>query len=100
MSMEIEEKTLAELVIQDQPTAKLEPDGSVTIETAKGTRVPFITEWLTGPQVAVAVGLTRQHVNKLMNDGLFKTLAAIGDRPRVESTTPLSRHFMFPVNRA
>jgi len=43
--------------------------------------IPYLEGWLTGPQIAQALGLTRQSVHKMMLDGTFQTIHAVGDKP-------------------
>lgn len=45
------------------------------------SNIPPLADWLTGPQVAKALGLTRQSVHKMMLDGTFKSIHAVGEKP-------------------
>jgi len=42
---------------------------------------PILKEWMTGSEVADALGISRQHVNRMFNRGEFTTLHRLGDRP-------------------
>lgn len=56
-------------------------------ESAADT-APTLAEWMTGTQVADALGVSRQHVNRMFNRGEFKTLHKLGDRPVLVVSTP------------
>lgn len=43
--------------------------------------LPEIHDWITGPQVADMLGITRSAVHRKMTLGDFKTLHRLGDRP-------------------
>jgi excisionase family DNA binding protein len=43
--------------------------------------VPVLEGWLTALQAAEVLGISRQSVARMMNEGTFKTLHAVGDRP-------------------
>lgn len=45
------------------------------------SNIPPLADWLTGPQVAKALGLTRQSVHKMMLDGTFESVHAVGEKP-------------------
>jgi predicted DNA-binding transcriptional regulator AlpA len=42
---------------------------------------PRLDEWMTASQIAESLGITRQSVNRMMNEGRFKTLHRLGERP-------------------
>jgi hypothetical protein len=42
--------------------------------------VPALDEWKTASQVAAALGLSRQQVNKMIQGGKFKTAHVLGDQ--------------------
>lgn len=42
---------------------------------------PLLPGWLTASQVADALGIARQSVNRLIHEGKFKTLHRLGERP-------------------
>jgi hypothetical protein len=44
-------------------------------------KVKRISEWITASQAATMLGISRQHVNRMMQTGEFRTLRALGDRP-------------------
>lgn len=39
---------------------------------------PLLREWMTGSEVASAMDVTRQHVNRMFNRGDFETLHRLG----------------------
>lgn len=43
--------------------------------------VPVLENWLTAAQAADVLGISRQSVTRMMNEGTFGTLHAVGDRP-------------------
>jgi excisionase family DNA binding protein len=43
--------------------------------------VPVLEGWLTALQAAEVLGISRQSVARMMNEGTFRTLHAVGDRP-------------------
>ena len=45
--------------------------------------LPEIRDWVTGPQAAEMLGISRSAVHKKMMDGEFKTLHRLGDRPHL-----------------
>lgn len=47
----------------------------------KVEEAPRLTEWLTATEVAEALDVSRQTVNRLINSGAFETLHLLGERP-------------------
>lgn len=45
--------------------------------------LPEVRDWVTGPQVAETLGITRSAVHKKMMQGEFRTLHRLGDRPHL-----------------
>ena len=44
--------------------------------------VPVLDGWITAKQAAEEVlGISRQSVTRMMNEGVFQTIHAVGDRP-------------------
>jgi predicted DNA-binding transcriptional regulator AlpA len=44
-------------------------------------KVKRLPEWITASQAATILKISRQHVNRLMQEGEFRSLRALGDRP-------------------
>ena len=42
--------------------------------------IPALDEWKTASQVATALGLSRQQVNKMIQAGKFKTAHVLGEQ--------------------
>jgi len=46
------------------------------------TTVPQLTEWVTCTEAAHELGISRQSVNRMVQDGKFETLHALGGAER------------------
>jgi predicted DNA-binding transcriptional regulator AlpA len=75
-------KTYSRLIPQGEgeDTPPLPPDDPIERDL---TDLPEIRDWVTGPQAAEMLGISRSAVHKKMMDGEFKTLHRLGDRPHL-----------------
>jgi Helix-turn-helix domain len=51
------------------------------VEAHPAQLVPVLEGWITAVEAAEVLGISRQSVARMMADGVFRTLRAVGDRP-------------------
>jgi hypothetical protein len=51
------------------------------VEATPERLVPTLEGWLTAVEVAGILGISRQSVARMMAEGYFRTLRAVGERP-------------------
>lgn len=54
---------------------------SKQVEAHPARLVPVLEGWLTAIEAAEILGISRQSVARMMTEGVFRTLRAVGDRP-------------------
>ena len=54
---------------------------SKQVEAHPARLVPVLEGWITAVEAAEVLGISRQSVARMMTEGVFRTLRAVGDRP-------------------